>query len=104
MRLTHLMPANRLKEDYLMRLVEGIGYSGAIMDHYRNPAALAQGWSLKSLIKKLVRLCMMTGRERRFYFADRRGRRRGLQHLARCTSMSPAAKSCLGAEKIGVSQ
>jgi glycosyltransferase involved in cell wall biosynthesis len=100
LRLTHLMPAHRLEEGYLLRLTEGVGFSGAIMDYYRNRPALEQGWSITALIKHLVRLCRMDGRERKFYLADRRGRRRGLKHLAEQLNFAQSSGSEVPREKL----
>ena len=35
LKLTHLIPPERLTEDYLARLSEGIHYSGALLDYFR---------------------------------------------------------------------
>lgn len=35
LKLTHLIPANRLQEDYLLRLVEGLAYSQTILAYFR---------------------------------------------------------------------
>ncbi|NMG05954.1 glycosyltransferase [Brasilonema sp. UFV-L1] len=73
LKLTHLMPANRLKEEYLIKLVEGMEYSHRILDSFRGqmPNLLHSSWKGKLL--EYYRLLQMNPRERRFYQAKRRG-------------------------------
>ena len=48
MKLSHLIPAERMAEDYLLRLVEAIGYSAVILESFRPAAVSASpGWSSK---------------------------------------------------------
>ncbi|MEP6740881.1 MAG: hypothetical protein ABJB61_00170 [bacterium] len=37
LKLTHLIPAERLEEKYLLRLIEGIAYSGVMFKSFRSP-------------------------------------------------------------------
>lgn len=55
LRLTHLIPPERLTLDYLARLAEGIHYSGTLLDHYRNAAVPKRG-GVRRLIDSIRRL------------------------------------------------
>jgi glycosyltransferase involved in cell wall biosynthesis len=74
LKLTHLMPASRLEEQYLMRLIEGMEYSHRILDSLRGqmPNNLPH-LSWKGKLVEYYRLLQMNPRERRFYKAKRRG-------------------------------
>jgi glycosyltransferase involved in cell wall biosynthesis len=76
--LTHLMPPARLTEDYLVRLVEGIAFSGVVLESLRPaPAGFTDsrlGWLAG--LREEVRAWRLPAREGRFYRAQLRGRRR----------------------------
>jgi glycosyltransferase involved in cell wall biosynthesis len=80
--LTHLMPANRMKEEYLLRLVEGISYSGVIINSLRESTADGSVFTWKRKVKEFLSFCLMSPRGRRFYLAARRGMKRGQRKLA----------------------
>ena len=73
LKLTHLIPGSRLQENYLLRLVEGISYSGTLLDFFwgklpPNPPKLS--W------RRLLQYCRrwrMNPRTRRFCNAQQRG-------------------------------
>ncbi|MDZ8236402.1 MAG: glycosyltransferase [Nostoc sp. ChiQUE01a] len=44
LKLTHLIPANRLQEDYLLRLVEGLAYSQTILAYFRGVLVPQSFW------------------------------------------------------------
>ncbi|MFM2061295.1 MAG: hypothetical protein RLZZ507_965 [Cyanobacteriota bacterium] len=80
LKLTHLMPPERLQEDYLLRLIESSTYSGVIVESYRGK--LPQG--SKSGLAKLadwIRFWRMSPRERRFYQAHQRGLQAALKEI-----------------------
>jgi glycosyltransferase involved in cell wall biosynthesis len=80
LRLTHLMPPERLQEDYLLRLIESSTYSGVIVESYRGK--LTQG--SKSGLGKFanwIRFWLMSPRQRRFYQASQRGLQAALNEL-----------------------
>ena len=94
LRLTHLMPPQRLTEDYLCRLAEGIEYSGAILRAERGMAP-----PTRSLIGKtadLIRVFRHRGPHRNIQRAVFRGRAAAAQWLldqsaARAASLSSSA-------------
>lgn len=77
--LTHLMPAGRLTEDYLVRLVEGIAFSTVILEGLRPSAGglFEHRPSSFSKFREWIRACRLPGRDGRFYRAQLRGRRGG---------------------------
>ena len=75
--LTHLMPAGRLTESYLVQLVEGIAFSTVMLEGLRPaPAGFPiehLGWFAE--LRERVRAWRLPAREGRFYQAQLRGRR-----------------------------
>lgn len=73
LKLTHLMPASRLEEEYLIRLVESMEYSHRILDSVRGQMPTLPHVSWKGKLLEYYRLLRMNPRNRRFYKAKRRG-------------------------------
>lgn len=88
MTLTHLIPPNRLDEEYLVRLTEGIALSAVLLRSLRDPASAAQRPSRKRRIADLVRLTLKNRRERAFYSATLRGERTAREMLRRLGTSS----------------
>jgi glycosyltransferase involved in cell wall biosynthesis len=80
LKLIHLMPAERLEESYLLRLVEGIAYSSVVFRSFRDAAA-GQERSRLRRIADLIRMLFMDSRERRFFRASKRGERQAVRDL-----------------------
>lgn len=80
LKLGHLIPAERLTEEYLLRLAEGIGYSGAILDSFRPSAPPPRHWSRRVI--DLFRYLRKDAREKRVYRAHTRGQARARRDLA----------------------
>lgn len=81
LKLTHLMPPGRLEESYLLRLAEGIHYSGVIFHSFRSPAPPLGRSRWVAGAVDAARLLLMKPRERRFYRAVRRGENRARHFL-----------------------
>lgn len=80
LKLRHLIPAERLQEDYLLRLTEWIGYSGVILDSFRPAASNGpRRWSSKAA--DFLRYVRMDGREKKVYRAHTRGKLRARRDL-----------------------
>ncbi|MBW4446563.1 MAG: glycosyltransferase [Spirirestis rafaelensis WJT71-NPBG6] len=81
LKLTHLIPASRLTEEYLVRLVEGITYSHIILDSFRGktPTPSVTSWEKKVLA--YFRLSKMNPKERRFYQAKKRAQALAIQEI-----------------------
>ena len=71
LKLTHLMPANRLQEAYLLKLIEGLTYSVAVLESFRGKTPLRYSWRAKIL--NYFRRLFLNPRERRFRDAHFRG-------------------------------
>lgn len=80
LKLTHLISPERLTEDYLVRLCEGIFFSAVILDHFRS--SIAELASYKVRWHEPVRALLARGPHRKIQFACLRGRRRGLELVA----------------------
>jgi glycosyltransferase involved in cell wall biosynthesis len=82
LRVTHLIPPQRLTEEYLLRLMEGVSYSAIILRSFRKETA-------NSIVKKSVtgraadvlRMARMSPRARRFLAAVTRGEKRARKEL-----------------------
>jgi glycosyltransferase involved in cell wall biosynthesis len=80
LKLTHLMPANRLKEEYLLKIVEGSTYSQVILDSLRG--IIPPKRSLASNLLLQIRRWSMDSRSRRFHDAFYRGFNLALKELS----------------------
>ncbi|MBA3831432.1 MAG: glycosyltransferase family 2 protein [Chthoniobacterales bacterium] len=87
LKLTHLIPANRLQERYLLDLAENIALSTVILRSFRSDAAVRVP-SLKRRALDALRLLTLTSHERRIFLAVRRGERRAAQQLAVLSTQS----------------
>ncbi len=86
LKLTHLIPPDRLTEDYLVRLVESLAYSSIVLESFRDPTS-TNGHSQQSKTKlstslaDAARLAVRNRRERRFFRAVRRGQQKAAEFL-----------------------
>ncbi len=78
LKLLHLMPASRLEEKYLLRIVEGTEYSVLMLHSFRNKFSKKLSWkqrlelSMPWLIN--LKMCSSSSREHKFYQARTRGK------------------------------
>ena len=79
LKLTHLIPSNRLQEEYLLKLIEGVGYSSVILDSFRGKSP--PNYSLKTRLANYFRRWFLNPRERRFKDASFRGVNSAIQQL-----------------------
>jgi len=82
LKLTHLIPRERLEEDYLAKLLEGLAFSGVVFNSFRANGSTKETISLKTRIGDVLRLSLMDRRERRFFRAVRRGETNAAQFLS----------------------
>jgi len=88
LKLVHLIPAQRLTEEYLCRLIEGIEFSGVIFRAIRGTPMPARG--LVGKLADLLRLMRHHGPHRNIQRAVRRGRAMAARWLAtQSTPMAP---------------
>jgi hypothetical protein len=73
LRLTHLIPAGRLEEDYLVSLAEGISLSTILLKSFRIPRSDMRRPSVKNRLADFARAALMNRRDRRFFLATKRG-------------------------------
>lgn len=83
LKLTHLIPPDRLTEDYLSRLAEGIYTSSAILDHERGIPVHPR--SIPRRIRDLVNEFRARGPHRNILRAAHRGYDRAVQSILRTT-------------------
>jgi glycosyltransferase involved in cell wall biosynthesis len=81
LKLTHLIPAVRLTEDYLARLLEGLAYSSIVLNSFRPSNGYLPMRNLSTSLADLGRLALRDRRERRFFRAIRRGEARAAKVL-----------------------
>lgn len=81
LKLTHLIPNNRLQEEYLLKLAEGNGYSGKILESFRNKMSTLLNSSWKNKLLEAYRLWQLAPRDRRFYKAFKRGSALAIQEI-----------------------
>jgi Glycosyl transferase family 2 len=81
LKLTHLIPPERLTEKYLAGLAEGIHHSGAVLDYYYG--AISQPPSLARRILSWVRLALMESPHGKIAKAVERGRFSARQTIAK---------------------
>ena len=91
LRLGHLIPSERLNEDYLLRLTEGVAYSEVLLDSFRptQTAAISRGWQGKAA--DVLRFLRMDAHERRIQRARKKGQARARHDLAAASSNGNSA-------------
>jgi len=80
LKLTHLIPPQRLTEDYLTRLAEGIHQSGVLLAYLRKD--FDELASYRVSLRHSVRAALQRSPHRQVQFAALRGRRTGLELVA----------------------
>lgn len=79
LKLTHLIPPDRLTGDYLTRLAEGIYFSAVILAHLRCSRQETESYAVRW--HEPLRAIRASGPHRRIQKACLRGRRRGLRFV-----------------------
>lgn len=85
LKLTHLIPASRLKEEYLWRMFEGISYSATLLEHLR-PGAPKSQHKVKRKALDLLGFLLMDRSHKRAFLARQRGKKKALQILTQTSS------------------
>ncbi len=82
--MTHLIANGRLAEDYLLRLIESVAYSGVILKSLRSEMRdIPRDRGLAGRVADMLRRARLNSRERRFDSAVRRGVARARCELER---------------------
>jgi hypothetical protein len=80
LKVTHLIPASRLQEDYLLRLAEEMGYSITILNSFRGQLPCKPSW--RSRFLQYCRCSFMDSKKRSIYEALQRGTALALKEIA----------------------
>ena len=80
LKLTHLISPERLTEDYLVRLTEGIFFSAVTLDHLRSSSSELASYKVRW--HERVRALLAGGPHRKIQLACLRGRQQGLKFVA----------------------
>jgi hypothetical protein len=82
LKLNHLIPATRLQEEYLAKLVEGIEYSHKVLDSFRGKKTEQFSYSWNKRLFNLYKWLKMAPQERRMHQARQNGINRAIQEIA----------------------
>jgi glycosyltransferase involved in cell wall biosynthesis len=82
LKLTHLVPRQRVEENYLLRLMEAQTFSGVVLNSFRSGQENPKGLPWKTIAADQVRILFMNTQRRRFFKAARSGQRKGLAFLS----------------------
>ncbi len=86
--LKHLIEAKRLSAEYLLRLAEGIGYSGVILESFR-PTMNGNGRSWLGKAADLLRYLRMDHHQKQVFRAKQRGELKAKADLAAARQQQP---------------
>ena len=81
LKLTHLIPKERLSEPYLLNLLEAQVLSARLLESFRSNGDAEPKKKLKTIIADQLRPLFMSSRERRFFRAVRSGERIAVELL-----------------------
>jgi glycosyltransferase involved in cell wall biosynthesis len=81
LKVNHLIPPSRLTEEYLQKLVEGMAFSGMVLQSFRGEVR-DRSLSIKTRIADQIRKAFMNRRDRRFFVAVRSGEKRAMRFLS----------------------
>ena len=82
LRLTHLIPSERLSEQYLLELLEAQVVSARVLESFRSNGDTAAKKRWKTIVADQLRPLLMNSRDRRFFRAMRNGERKALKLLS----------------------
>ncbi len=82
LKLTHLIPRERVEENYLLQLSEAQSFSAVVLMSFRSNGAtpIRLGW--RTIAADQVRTLFMDPQQRRFFRAVRSGQQKGLKFLS----------------------
>ncbi len=81
LKLTHLIPEFRLQEEYLLRLIESMNYSGTHLFYLREGEVHQPHRTWEQKLLDYYRFIKMSPREKRFQTAAKRGRQKALNEI-----------------------
>ena len=81
LKLTHLIPSQRLQKDYLERLIEGMNYSGVVLSHQRGAKVSLPSRSVLQKSIDFYRLINMKSIDRQMFLAAKRGQEKAIKEI-----------------------
>jgi glycosyltransferase involved in cell wall biosynthesis len=72
LKMIHFMPANRLKEDYLLRIIKDIYYSGTVLNYLRDKQTTHSNWRSSKIYSLYLRM-RYGSKQSRFHEASQNG-------------------------------
>lgn len=90
--LTHLIPAIRLTEKYLLRLREGMAFSWTVLEYLHGKPLPDLRVTPMNRARLALQQLFMPNRQRRFQQADRRGVHRAVRHVRKTNASSNGTK------------
>ncbi len=82
LKLTHLVPRERMEEEYLLRLAEAQTFSGIVLYSFRSGGATPMRLGWMTIAADQLRALFMDPQQRRFFRAVRSGQQKGLKFLS----------------------
>ncbi|MFA5008203.1 MAG: glycosyltransferase [Candidatus Omnitrophota bacterium] len=79
--LTHIMPKERLQEDYMQKLIEGTVYSMVVLESFRGKNPYVSKKSLIGILLDRISVMRLPERQRKFFFAEKRGFKKACKDL-----------------------
>lgn len=79
LRLTHVFPAHRLTEDFLVKITEGNARSGAVLRGLLEPGAFLPRLTWPAKIRLFMQSLRRSPLEQKLLWAEAKGRERGAQ-------------------------
>jgi glycosyltransferase involved in cell wall biosynthesis len=83
LKLTHLIPKERMREEYLLNLLEAQAASARLLESFRSNGDAPAKKRWKTVFADQLRPLFMSQRERRFFRALRNGERRAFELLSK---------------------
>jgi len=83
LRITHLIPKERVSDEYLLRLAEGNQISGGLLEYKWLGTKPPNPFGVKGILSMFKNVVLTGGFHRRHYIAQVRGRTRALRALAK---------------------
>ncbi|MBA3257108.1 MAG: glycosyltransferase, partial [Pyrinomonadaceae bacterium] len=82
LKLTHLIPRERVEENYLLRLLEAQAFSGIVLSSFRSHGATPKRLGWKTIAADQLRILLMDRKKRRIFRALRNGQKEALKFLS----------------------
>lgn len=94
LRLTHIIPPGRLTEEYLLKLQEGMAFSGILVSYFRTRSAPHERTSSGDRLRRATRLLCSSNIERRMHLATWRGISQATEVIASIARKTQADSCC----------